>query len=319
MWSRRRNPSAVGEGWFAGWLRNTIAEGQNAQFEKGGNAMTGILPVPTLDHVVVNVRDRIDAGLETYRRLGFTMTPRGYHTLGSMNHLAIFGTEYLELIAAPPGDTRRGEILAAPFGLNGLVFGTEDSASVYAGLHDAGVPVEPPLEFSRPVELTDGPRNATFRTVRLTPGSVSAGRIYFCHHFNRDLVWRDEWRHHPNGAIGVTRAVIAARDPSLVGQLFMRMFGEDSVRQTATGCSLTIGLSHFDMVTPAALAHQFGDAAPAGDGRDEYMAALTIRTRSLDGAAAALATGQIRGVYRVPDRIVVPASEAFGVTLEFRA
>ena len=58
-----------------------------------GSAMTVTLPVPTLDHVVVNVRDRIDAGLATYRRLGFTMTPRGYHTLGSMNHLAIFGTE----------------------------------------------------------------------------------------------------------------------------------------------------------------------------------------------------------------------------------
>ena len=82
------------------------------------------------------------------------MTPRGYHTLGSMNHLAILGTEYLELIAAPPGDTRRAEILAAPFGLNGLVFGTDDSAAVYAALHAAGVPVEPPLEFSRPVELT---------------------------------------------------------------------------------------------------------------------------------------------------------------------
>ncbi len=188
--------------------------------------MDGTLPVPTLDHVVVNVRDQIDAGLETYRRLGFTMTPRGYHTLGSMNHLAIFGTEYLELIAAPTGDTRRGEILAAPFGLNGLVFGTEDSASVYAALHDAGVPVEPPLEFSRPVELTDGPRDATFRTVRLTPGAVPVGRIYFCHHFNRDLIWRDEWRHHPNGAIGVARAVIAARDPSSLGQLFARMFGE---------------------------------------------------------------------------------------------
>ncbi len=73
------------------------------------------------------------------------------------------------------------------------------------------------------------------------------------------------------------------------------------------------------MVTPAALAHAFGDAAPAGDGREEYMAALTIRTRSLDGAAAALAAGQIRGVYRGADRIVVPATEAFGVTLEFRA
>ena len=44
-----------------------------------------------------------------------------------MNHLAMFGTEYLELIAAPPGDSRRPEILAAPEGLNGLVWGTEDS------------------------------------------------------------------------------------------------------------------------------------------------------------------------------------------------
>ena len=89
------------------------------------------LPLPTLDHVVVNVRDRIDEGAETYRRLGFTLTPRGYHTLGSMNHLAMFGTEYLELIAAPAGDARRQEILAAPEGLNGLVWGSEDSNRTY--------------------------------------------------------------------------------------------------------------------------------------------------------------------------------------------
>ena len=49
------------------------------------------------------------------------------------------------------------------------------------------------------------------------------------------------------------------------------------------------------------------------------MAALTIRTRSLERAAAALAAGQIDGVRREPDRIVVPATETFGVTLEFRS
>jgi hypothetical protein len=276
--------------------------------------MPAILPMPTLDHVVVNVRDRIDEGLQTYQRLGFTLTPRGYHTLGSMNHLAILGTEYLELIAAPPGDTRRAEILASPFGLNGLVFGTDNSASVYSALHAAGVPVEPPLEFSRPVELTGGARDATFRTVRLTPGTVPAGRIYFCHHFTRDLVWRDEWRHHANGAIGVMRAVIAARDPSVLGALFGRMFGADAVRQVAGGCSLALGLSRFDVLTIEEVGRQFGDAAPDGDGRGEYMAALTLRTRSLDMAASAIADGQ-----RETDRIVVPASQAFGVTLEFRA
>jgi hypothetical protein len=280
--------------------------------------MAVTLPVPTLDHVVVNVRDQIDAGLETYRRLGFTMTPRGHHTLGSMNHLAIFGTDYLELIAARPGDTRRAEILASPFGLNGLVFGTEDSAGVYAALHEAGVPVEPPLEFSRPVELATGARDATFRTVRLPTGAVPAGRIYFCHHFSRDLVWRDEWRHHANGAIGVARAVIAARDPSVLGGLFARMFGEDAVRRSDAGCSLLIGLSRFDVVAPAVLTKEFGDAAPEAGGRDEYMAALTIRTRSLEQAATALRTGRIAGAKREAERIVVPASEAFGATLEFR-
>jgi len=279
--------------------------------------MGGMLPMPTLDHVVVNVRDRIEDGLETYRRLGFTMTPRGYHTLGSMNHLAIFGTEYLELIAAQPGDTRRTEILAAPFGLNGLVFGTEDSAAVYAALHAAGVPVEPPLQFSRPVELEGGTRDASFRTVRLAPGTVQAGRVYFCQHFTRDLVWRDEWRHHANGAIGVVRAVIAARDPAALGALFARMFGADAVRSGVAGCSLAVGLSRFDIVTPTALLHEFGDACPDGGGRDAYMAALTIRTRSLERTASAMA--QVKGVYRGSDRIIVPAGEAFGVTLEFRA
>jgi hypothetical protein len=232
--------------------------------------------------------------------------------------LAILGSEYLELIAAPIGDMRRSEILAAPFGLNGLVFGTEDSAAVYSALHAAGVPVEPPLEFSRPVELTTGPRDATFRTVRLTAGTVAAGRIYFCHHFTRDLVWRDEWRHHANGAIGVVRAVIATRDPGALGRLFARMFGSDAVRQLGAGCSLAVGLSRFDVMPIDALAAEFGDAAPAAEGRDEFMAALTIRTRSLERAAEALAAGQI-GLQRGLDRIVVPAREAFGVMLEFVA
>lgn len=280
--------------------------------------MSMLLPVPTLDHVVVNLRDRIDEGADTYRRLGFTLTPRGYHTLGSMNHLAMFGTEYLELIAAPPGDSRRPEILAAPEGLNGLVWGTEDSNGAYEALRAAGVPIEPPRQFSRPVELPDGARDATFRTVHVTPGTTPAGRLYFCHHLTRDLVWRDEWRHHANGAIGVMRAVIAARDPASLGGLFARMFGAAAVREIADGCRLLVGLSQFDVITPAALHRAFGDAAPDGNGRAEFMAALTLRTRSLEAVVRTLEAGGIVGAQRNSDRIVVPASAAFGTVVEFR-
>ena len=91
------------------------------------------LPAATLDHVVINARDDMDRAADIYRRLGFTLTERGYHSLGSINHLAMFGTDYLELIAVPKGATTgRMDLLTFPFGLNGLVFGSEDSTVTYA-------------------------------------------------------------------------------------------------------------------------------------------------------------------------------------------
>lgn len=280
--------------------------------------MLDALPVPTLDHVVINVRDRIDAGAETFHRLGFTLTPRGYHTLGSMNHVAAFGTEYLELIAAPSGDTRRPEILASPEGLNGLVFNTDDADRTYATLQAAGVPVDPPRQFSRPVKLTGTVRDAVFRTVSLKDGTVRAGRIYFCQHLTRNLVWRDEWRHHVNGVIGVSHAVIAAQNPAAIGAVFARMFGDNALRQTNNGCSLAVGLSRFDVITPAALRRDYGESAPDGAGRTAFIAVLGMRTRSLRNVEAALTAGDVSGVQIASGRIVVPAAQAFGATLEFQ-
>ncbi len=283
--------------------------------------MNHVFPVPTLDHVVVNARDQIDQAADTYRRLGFTLTPRGYHTLGSINHLAMFGTDYLELIAARPNDSGRPEILNAPLGLNGLVFGSEDADATYEALRRAEVPVEPPQQFSRPVKITTAAGtqqcDAAFRTVRLPRGEVPAGRLYFCQHLSRELVWRDEWRHHANGAVAVARAVIAADAPETLGTLFARMFGPQAVRATDDGCALFLGLSRFDVVTPAALWEMFGDAAPDSRGRRDYMAALTFRTLSLDAAETALEAGGIRGVDRIGTSVLVPATEAFGATLEF--
>ena len=274
-------------------------------------------PVPTLDHVVINVRDRIDDAADTYRRLGFTLTPRGYHTLGSMNHLAMFGQDYLELIAAKPGDDSRPEIMGSPFGLDGLVFGTEDAAATYDALKRNDVPIDPPQQFSRPVEVGGTMRDAVFRTTRLPRSASPAGRLYFCQHLTRDLVWRDEWRHHANGAVGVARAVIAAEQPEVLGELFARMFGQKAVRTTDDGCALILGLSRFDVVHPGALWEMFGGAAPDSRGRRDYMAALTFRTVSLDAAETALEAGGIKGVDRIGTSVLVPASEAFGVTLEF--
>ena len=279
--------------------------------------MSLVFPVPTLDHVVVNARDRIDNAAAIYRRLGFTLTPRGYHTLGSMNHLAMFGTDYLELIAVNPGDTGRPEIMDSPLGLGAVVFGTEDAAMTYEALRRNEVPIDPPRQFSRPVEINGQACDAAFRTTNLPHDFTPAGRFYFCQHLTRDLVWRDEWRHHANGAVGVARSVIAAEDPKVLGGLLARMFGADTVRPADDGCTLILGLSRVDVVTPMALWEMFGGAAPDSRGRRDYMAALTFRTLSLDAVERALEAGGIRGWDRIGASVLVPATEALGVTVEF--
>ncbi len=273
-------------------------------------------PIPAIDHVVINARDRLEEAAATFHRLGFSLTPRGHHTLGSINNLAILGTDYLELLGVPPGADGRTDVLDWPAGLNGLVFKTFDSDGAFAALGAAGVPVLPPQAFSRPVEMPGGTRDAAFRTVRLERDAVPAGRVFFCHHLTPELVWHDPWRRHPNGALGIQRAVVCAAEPAMLGGLFARMFGEEHVRQTADGCRLSAGLASIDVVTPAALDAEFGAGAPEAAGRDQFMAALTLRTLSLDRASRALRDGCIAAT-RDKSGITVAATAACGVTLTF--
>jgi len=276
------------------------------------------LPAATLDHVVINARDDMDRAADVYRRLGFALTERGHHSLGTMNHLAIFGTDYLELFAIPKGaDPGRMNPLQFPFGLNGLVFGSEDSAITYGELAKAGVPVEPPVEFTRPVKVDGKEHSARFRTIRMKPGVVSYGRVYFCHHFTRDLVWRDEWRHHANGVVAVQRALIVEPDPAAGAKLYADMFGPEVVRDIKGGKAVVIGNSRFDIVTEAALREEFGEAMPDAEGRTAYMAGLTFRTVSVAKAARALQEGGIDGAVQRSGRLIVPARQALNAVLEF--
>jgi hypothetical protein len=273
-------------------------------------------PAPTLDHVVVNARDDMDRAEDVYRRIGFSLTERGYHSLGSMNHLAMFGTDYLELIAVPPDKPGLMGLLDFPAGLNGLVFGSEDSSATYQELAEAGVPAEPPVEFTRPVRYEGGHGDARFRTVRLKSGVVPYGRVYWCHHFTRDHVWRDEWRHHANGSVAIARVVFVEPDPSAAAKLYANMFGDDYVRSVQGGKRVVIGNSACDILTEAALKSMYGDAAPDAAGRSAYMAGITFRTTSLAKARSALKAGNVDVVDAV-DKIVVPAKHAMNATLEF--
>src|SRR5579872_2590483 len=112
---------------------------------------------PTLDHAVVDARDRLDEAAALFRRLGFALSARGRHTLGSSNHLAIFASTYLELLGWEAGAAmKRPELQRYPIGLNGLVFRAKDADTVAAELTNAGLAAQPPTSLAREVRLPNG-------------------------------------------------------------------------------------------------------------------------------------------------------------------
>src|SRR5580704_3387707 len=127
---------------------------------------------PVLDHVVIDVRDRIDEAMRCFQSLGFQLTPRGRHTLGSVNHLAMFATDYLELLGFAGDGAIRPEIMRFPVGLNGLVFTTADADSVHAQAAAAGLPILPVQSFSSRHARRRGTRCAvSHHPTRSGPGS----------------------------------------------------------------------------------------------------------------------------------------------------
>ena len=152
-----------------------------------------------VDHVVVNALFELDAACEIFTALGFAVSPRGYHSLGSMNHLVMSSGAYLELVGVPRSGLQRADVMNSPPGLSGLVFKSQDADATYARMVAEGLAVLPPLDFSRPVETSGVTREARFRIVRAAPECFPAGRIYFCQHLTPELVWNGEGLDHANG------------------------------------------------------------------------------------------------------------------------
>ena len=273
------------------------------------------LPPPILDHIVIDVRDHVDEAAQRFAELGFQLTPRGYHTLGSSNHLAMFATDYLELLGFGVGGATRAEIAPFPIGLNGLVFKADDADRVYQHALAAGLPIQPVQSFSRPVKLVDDTRDARFRTTRLDPQRVPMGRVYFCEHLTPSLVWRPEWQVHPNGASAIARVVVATPEPQQTAALFEALFGLVTANTPDRRRVVTAGAARIELAPPAAVADEFGEAAADPAGRAEYLAGAEFKVVSLTETARLL--HPTPGLRVEDGRVIVPAAVAFNTTLVF--
>lgn len=265
-----------------------------------------------LDHLVVDVHDRLDEGRKRWEALGFHVTPRGRHSLGSANHLMILGTDYLELLGWEGGAPPRPELADFPIGLNGLVFRDWNHEELYPALKARGVPVQEPRSFIRPVGLEDGSiaGDARFTTTRLERGAGALdGRIYYCQHYTPELVWREEWRRHANTAQEVSRVVIASKDAGKPMGLLGAMFPG-----AVQGSTLGLGTAKVEAVPHASL----GDLLPVAGGRGDYLALIGFRCADMARCEAALKAGGVPYRKQGAALQVLPA-ETMNVALEFHA
>lgn len=271
-----------------------------------------------LDHTVINVHYEMDRAEPLFSSLGFTLTPRGYHSLGSINHLMMFGTDYLELIGMPRGaENTRPEILASPIGIDGLVFKTTDVDRTFAHLQAADMAGDPPRAFTRPVALPSGEATAKFRTVTVRTGVFPAGRVYFCEHGTPELVWRPEWQTHANGARQITEIVIVAIEPEAEATRYARLLDAAAPDKQDGAYRIPISGAVLSVLPPAQYAARYGNLASSMHNRRSIFGAVVMASKNLKALTGCLKAMSEPVPTAIGDDCVTVRVPAFDCLLEF--
>lgn len=275
-----------------------------------------------LDHAVISVRDQMDCAEAIFRRMGFTLTPRGFHPAGSCNHLMVFERDYLELIGFPAaGQPIRPDLRDAPIGLDGLVLATDDARGVYERLRTA-FPIGEPQRLTRMVDLDNLGEEARFTTVRLARDALAGGRVYFCQHETPHLVWNKAWLGHRNGARAIDAFTIVVPDVDAAATAYEQVLL--ATRSASEPVTLPMQHARLELTSAGALAHRLGSLAcvsldAQGNPRTAYMAMVTIAVEALAPTKAILDQGGFNPRALDERTIAVPADEAMNCTIAFRA
>lgn len=242
-----------------------------------------------LDHLVINVVFDLDRAAALMSQLGFTVTARGYHSMGSINHLMVFEGPYLELIGLPQRvDVRRRDLLESPRGLNGLVFKADDIDTSVGILRGGGLAMLEPESFSRPVAIDGIEHLARFRTVRTAPDLFEAGRVYYCQHCTPELVWRHPLMSHGNGCSGLSELIVVTASPQIDLERYARA-AQGVVRNRGSeiwSIDLDGGFC-ITLMSQARYRERYGECCIEASGQNSFFGALVLKASDL---------GPIRGL-----------------------
>ena len=174
-----------------------------------------------VDHAVVVVSD-LDAAAANWKRLGFTVSPRGTHSakMGTGNYTIMLSDDYFELLGVlaetEHNAPTRAYLARTGGGIERVAFTTLDAAAGAEEIRARGYPPLGPTDFERPVTLPSGALSAAkFRTfqwpVEQAPGGV---RLFACQHKTRETVRIPELQRHANTARRIARIRIVSPEPT---------------------------------------------------------------------------------------------------------
>lgn len=270
--------------------------------------------VQGIDHVVVLVRD-LDKAQQAYARMGFTLTPRGFHTLGSQNHCLMFGGDYVELLAVPrqhPAMQAFTDFLATGEGLGAIALATDDANGLHASLAADGIVADAPLDFSRPVE---GLGEARFRIVQLPPDASPGCRLFACQHFTRELVWRAEYSRHANGAAAIAAVAVVAENLEAAASSYGKLLAARP-QEVEEGLLVQTGSAPIVLASRWKLGHRLhGVGLPLRP--RPLVAALFIRVADRAATAKVLRRNGLAPVALADGSFAVSAQEAHGIAVVF--
>src|SRR4051794_23678230 len=203
------------------------------QIRKPGNKSVALKNVAGIDHAVVVVSD-LDKAAENWKRLGFTLSPRGTHSarMGSGNYTIMLDPDYVELmgvlVETDHNAPTRAFLAERGEGIERVAFTAIDSAAGAEEIRARGYQPVGPLDFERPVTMPDGSLSAAkFRIFQWPVAEAPGGlRIFACQHKTRETVWIPELLTHGNGARHLKQVLVvspqAARDAAHLARLIDR-------------------------------------------------------------------------------------------------
>ncbi|MFD1198083.1 VOC family protein [Brucella gallinifaecis] len=280
-------------------------------------------PVKGVDHVFLLVND-LDKSAEQYRRLGFTLSPRGLHSKekGTGNYTIMFPDDYFELlgiVAQTQGNLHQREKLAAHGeGLHAIACRIENAEQAKRELATLGIQTGAVGKFSRPVKLPNGSEGvAAFETISFDDKEVPQGMVFMCQHKTRETVWLPELIEHENGANGLSAIIVVSNDPASTAHAFARLYADGKATAEDGAWRVYTGPRSADIVVyERADAEKLYGAETLKNTSIEAFAGLAIRVADLGKTRSVL---DHNGVSYVENegRIIVQPGEASGTILVF--